>query len=101
MADDVLDVLHDTLRNHRQMLVAAARTSPDLDLDTALEVHAGLSAILADWSELTAGQQRLVVSTIEYLVNPGDDGHSDLSEPDGFRDDMAELRRLHAVLGYG
>jgi hypothetical protein len=100
MADEVLDVLRETLTNHRQMLLAAAKTSDDLDLETALTVHAELGKILADWPEFTAGQQREVVSTIEFLVNPTDDGHPDLTTPDGFHDDLAELQRLHAVLGY-
>jgi len=100
MVDEVLDVLRETLNNHRQMLLAAAKTSDDIDLDTALTVHAELGNILADWPEFTAGQQRAVVSTIEFLVNPTDDGHPDLTTSDGFDDDLAELQRLHAVLGY-
>ena len=63
-------------------------------------MHAGLGTILADWSDFTAGQQRQIVSTIEFLVKPTDAGQPDLTTPDGFRDDLAELHRLHAVLGY-
>lgn len=100
MADDVLDVLRETLHNHRLMLVAAARANAEVDLTSALEVHAGLGAVLADWSDFSAGQQRQIVSTIEFLVNPDDDGKPDLTTPDGFDDDLAELRRLHAFLGY-
>lgn len=100
MADDVLDLLRDTLNNHRQMVLAAATTNDALDLDTALEVHAGLGSILADWPDFTAGQQREIVSMIEFLVNPTDGGKPDLTTPDGFDDDLAELRRLHAFLGY-
>jgi hypothetical protein len=33
-------------------------------------------------------------------VNPDDGGRPDLTTPDGFHDDLAELRRLHAILGY-
>lgn len=100
MADDALDVLRDTLHNHRLMVLAAAATDDTLDLDAALEVHAGLGSILADWPDFTAGQQREIVSTIEFLVNPTDDGKPDLTTPDGFHDDLAELHRLHALLGY-
>lgn len=100
MADDVLEVLRTTLTNHRSMIMAAAETNSELDLQSALQVHAGLGNILADWADFTAGQQRQIISTIEYLVNPDDDGHSDLTTPDGFDDDLAELRRLHAFLGY-
>lgn len=99
MPDDVLDVLRETLHNHREMLLAAARANADLDLDAALQVHAGLGSILADWSEFTADEQRKIVSTIEFLVNPDDRGHADLTTPDGFHDDLAELRRLHVFLG--
>lgn len=100
MADDVVDLLRETLHNHRLMVMAAAKTSTDVDIDAALEVHAGLGGILADWSDFTAGQQRQIISTIEFLVNPTDAGQPDLSTPDGFHDDLAELRRLHAFLGY-
>lgn len=100
MADDVVDVLRETLHNHRLMLLAAAKANDELDLEIALEVHAGIGSILADWSDFTAGQQRKIVSTIEFLVNPVDDGRPDLATPDGFHDDLAELRRLHAFLGY-
>lgn len=100
MADDVLTVLRETLQNHRLMLMAAARTNTEVDLDTALQVHAGLGSILADWPEFTARQQREIVSTIEFLVNPDDGGQPDLTTPDGFHDDLAQLRRLHDFLGY-
>lgn len=100
MADDVPDLLRETLHNHRLMIMGAARTNDELDLDAALQVHAGLGSILADWADFTAAQQRQIVSTIEYLVNPDDGGRPDLTTPDGFHDDLAELRRLHAILGY-
>lgn len=100
MPDDVLTVLHETLRNHRSMLLAAARTNAELDLDSALQVHAGLGNILADWPEFSAVQQRKIISTIEFLVNPTDDGKPDLTTPDGFDDDLAELQSLNAFLGY-
>jgi hypothetical protein len=100
MPDDVLDVLRETLHNHRLMVLAAAHTDAVVDLESALEVHAGLGRVLADWPDFTAGQQRKIVSAIEFLVNPTDDGRPDLTTPDGFHDDLAELRRLHAFLGY-
>jgi uncharacterized membrane protein YkvA (DUF1232 family) len=100
MADDVVDVLRETLSNHRLMVLAAAKNNTELDLDSALQVHAGLGNILADWTDFSAGEQRKIISTIEYLVNPTDDGHPDLTTSDGFHDDLAELRRLHAFLGY-
>lgn len=100
MPDDELTVLRETLHNHRLMLMAAARANAELDLDSALTVHAGLGNILADWPDFTAVQQRKIISTIEFLVNPTDGGQPDLTTPDGFRDDLVELQRLHAFLGY-
>ncbi len=52
MADGVVDLLRETLHNHR-LMVASAKT-----------------------------------------------GRPDLTTPDGFHDDLAELRRLLAFLGY-
>lgn len=60
---------------------------------------ATLSRILGDWDEFGVSEQRALVRTIEQLVNPHD-AEPDLWRPDGFRDDLREVRRLEAELGY-
>jgi hypothetical protein len=92
-------VLRESLASHRALLAGALRTNPDLDLDGALQVHAGLGSILTRWSEFSATEQREIVATVEYLIN-SDDSEPDLVGPDGFRDDVAQLHRLQAFLGY-
>ena len=99
MADDELTVLRDALSTHRSMLMGALHRNADLDIDRAFQVHAGLSRILARWDEYTANEQRQIVRTVEYLVNV-DDEVPDLTTPNGFTDDLAELRKLEAALGY-
>lgn len=99
MPDDEVAVLHDTLAAHRAMLMGARRARAELDLEGALEVHAGLGSIMTRWTEFSAVEQREIVRTIEYLINDDDDQH-DLTDPDGFADDVAELHRLQAFLGY-
>ena len=99
MSDDELALLNATLAAHRQMLLGAHEANPDLDLHRALEVHAGLGAILTRWSDYRASEQRMIVKTIEYLVNDEDD-EPDLRSPNGFDDDLHQLHRLQEYLGY-
>jgi len=99
MSDDELQLLHDTLAAHRSMVLAAKQVDDDVDLEGALTVHAGLGNLISRWSEFSVGEQREIIRTLEYLVNPDDD-QPDLGGPDGFRDDLAELRRLQGFLGY-
>ena len=98
MSDDELSVLRDALSTHRSMLMGALHRNADLDIDRAFQVHSGLSRILARWDEYTANEQRQIVRTIEYLVN-ADDDVPDLTTPNGFTDDLAELRKLEASSG--
>ena len=99
MADDELTVLRDALSTHRSMLLGALHSNEKIDIDRAFQVHAGLSRILARWDEYTANEQRHIIRTIEYLVN-ADDEVPDLTTANGFTDDLAELRKLEAALGY-
>ena len=93
-------MLRGVLSAHRSMLEGALQTNRDLDIDRAFHVHAGLSKILAHWDDYNATEQRRIISTVEYLVNPEDDDVNDLTSPDGFADDLAALRRLQDFLGY-
>jgi hypothetical protein len=97
--DDELQVLYDALAAHRSVLMGAREANDQVDVGGALAVHAGLSNLMTRWSEFSAAEQREVVRTIEYLIN-SDDEQPDFSGPDGFRDDLAALRRLQAFLGY-
>ena len=96
---DELRILTDALAAHRQMLFGASETHRDLDLHRALEVHAGLGAILTRWPEYTVVEQRRIVATIEYLLND-EDADPDLRSPTGFGDDLHELHQLQEYLGY-
>jgi hypothetical protein len=102
MAVDEVTVLREALAAHRAMLMGALSGNAELDIDRALLVHAGLARILARWGEYSAPEQRRIVATVEYLVNPDDGGRigDDLHDPDGFLDDLAEFDRLQAELGY-
>ncbi|MCW2812422.1 MAG: hypothetical protein JWP61_2880 [Friedmanniella sp.] len=55
--------------------------------------------MLAHWDEFSAGEQRRIVSTIQYVVET-DDAVNDLKAPAGLRDDLAELHKLQEYLGY-
>lgn len=94
-----MSALRDVLAAHHAMVAGARQADAQVDLEAACEVYAGISRLLGHWDELTAGEQRAVVRTIEHLVNPGDE-EPDLRGPDGFRDDLRDLRRLEAELGY-
>jgi hypothetical protein len=100
MADDEVSMLRGVLSAHRSMLMGALSTNRDLDIDRAFHVHAGLSRILSRWDDYSANEQREIIRTVEYLVNPEDDDVNDLTTPDGFADDLAELRKLQVFLGY-
>jgi hypothetical protein len=100
MVDDEVSMLRGVLSAHRSMLVGALSTNQELDIDRAFHVHAGLSKILCRWDEYSANEQRQIVRTVEYLVNPEDDDVNDLTSPNGFADDLAELRKLQDFLGY-
>lgn len=100
MADDEVAALRDVLSSHRSMLMGALHSNPALDIDRAFQVHSGLFKILARWDEYTAHEQREIVATIEYLVNTEDGEVNDLTDPQGFADDLAQLRRLEDRLGF-
>lgn len=93
-------MLRDVLSSHRSMLMGALHSNTQLDIDRAFEVHAGLSKILAVWDDYSACEQREIVRTVQYLVKT-DDAVNDLTSPNGFADDLAELHKLRAFLGYG
>lgn len=99
MPDHEQTVLEESLAAHRAMLMGAWESNADLDIEGALEVHAGLSTIMTRWPEFSAHEQREIITTIEYLIT-SQDHNPDLQGPDGFRDDVAELHRLQAFLGY-
>ncbi len=105
MAADEVSVLREALAAHRAVLTGALVGNRSLDIDRALTVHAGLARMLSHWDEYSAGEQRKIVATVEYLVNPDDDGgrgdhpHNELRGPDGFLDDLAEFDRLRSELG--
>jgi hypothetical protein len=100
MTDDEVSMLRGVLSAHRSMLMGALSTNRNLDIDRAFHVHAGLSKILCHWDEFNVNEHREIVRTVEYLVNPEDDDVNDLTSPDGFADDLAELRKLQDFLGY-
>ena len=62
MPDDEVAALTETLATHREMLTGAIRTYPELDLQRALEVHAGLGDLMTRWTHFTADQQRETAS---------------------------------------
>lgn len=97
MPDDEVAALTESLASHREMLIGAIRINPELDLERALEVHAGLGDVMSRWTHFTAEQQREIVRTIEYLIND-EDSVPDLRTPDGFRDDLAQFHQLQAFL---
>jgi len=99
MADDEVGVLRDALSTHRSMLLGALQSNSELDIDRAFQIHAGVARILAHWDEFSANEQREIVKTIEYLVNP-DDERNDLLDRDGFLDDLERFHCLQAFLGY-
>ncbi len=92
-------MLRYALSTHRSVLMGALHCNEQLDIERAFQVHAGISRILTRWEEFTAREQREIVRTVEYLVNTDDD-INDLTSPDGFVDDLAELDKLRAYLGY-
>ncbi|GAA2108628.1 hypothetical protein GCM10009841_29280 [Microlunatus panaciterrae] len=79
--------------------MGALHSNEQLDIDRAFQIHAGISRILTHWDEFTAGQQREVVSTVEYLINTDDD-ENDLQSPNGFLDDLDKYHELQVSLGY-
>ena len=99
MAVDEVVVLREALSSHRAVLTGALHSNRELDIDRAFQVHASLAKILTHWDELTAPQQREVISTIEYVLD-SDDEVNDLTSPDGFADDLDRVRRLQSMLGY-
>lgn len=99
MPDDEVRMLREALSAHRAILTGAMHCNDQLDIDRAFQVHSGLARLLAHWDEFSATEQREIVRTVEYLVNPDDDVN-DLTGPDGFADDLAELDRLRLFLGY-
>ncbi len=92
-------MLREVLSAHRSVLMGALQGNDALDIDRAFQIHAGLFRILAHWDEFTANQHRQIVRTVEYVVN-ADDEVNDLTSPDGFADDLAQLRELQDSLGY-
>lgn len=100
MADDEVIMLRDVLSAHRSMLMGALHSNAELDIDRAFEVHAGLNQILTHWDDYSACEQREIIRTVQYVVKT-DDAINDLTASDGFADDLAELHKLRAFLGYG
>jgi hypothetical protein len=100
MADDEVTMLRDVLSTHRSMLMGALDSNVELDIDRAFEVHAGLNKILTRWDDYSACEQREIIRTVQYVVKT-DDAINDLTTGNGFVDDLAELQRLRAFLGYG
>jgi hypothetical protein len=97
--DREVHVLQEALSAHRSMLMGALHSNADLDIDNAFRVHAGISKMLARWDEHSANEQRQIVTTIRYLID-SDDEVNDLTMAGGFVDDLAELHKLQAALGY-
>ncbi len=91
-------MLQDALSAHRSMLMGALHCNPELDIERAFQVHAGICRILTRWDHYDAAQQREIVRTIEYVINP-DDEQNDLTSPNGFADDLAEFNKLREYLG--
>ena len=101
MSVDEVTVLREALAAHRSGLVGALASNAELDLDRALQVHAGLSGMLAHWADYSAAEQRKIVATVEYLLDPIDPGgRVDLRDPDGFADDLARFDPLRHELGH-
>ena len=93
-------MLRDVLSSHRSMLMEALHSKVTLDIGRAFEVHAGLNTLLTRWDDYSACEQREIVRTVQYVVKT-DDAIDDLTAPNGFADDLAELHKLRAFLGYG
>lgn len=99
MTANEVTALRDVLSAHQAAVRGASQVSDKVDLERVAEVHTGISWLLTQWDEFSANEQREIIRTIQNVVDRPV-GRSNLSSVEGALDEVAELRRLEALLGY-
>ncbi len=81
------------------MLIGAWESNADLDIEGALEMQAAPGTVMPGGRSPPLTSSCAIVTIIGHLITSRDH-NPDLQGADGFRDDVAELHRLQAFLGY-